>query len=821
MKKAISVILCVIMLTAALPFVAAAGDENPFIDVPAGKWYTASVLWCYRNGYMAGDSANTFSPNKGMTRAMMVTVFAAVAGVDLKTAEYAHSDFSDVPDGKWYTRPVVWAAKEKITAGTGGNCFSPNAVITREQFVLMLRRLLEYSGVGTEYKGGKAFDSFGDKSNASGWAVNALRWASENGLISGTGTSNGVPFLSPKGTVTRAQAATFIRSALEKNLGGDHPVGSLSLGGHDISEFVIVYGADDTFKLHDDNKEAAEFLASALSSICGAELEVYRDVDRAAVEGACEILIGKTDREEKGLISVDRDFSLPTYIYEMRGNYLVFTCPDGQYGTSCAVARFLEDVCGATYIGKGLFSYASMKSASIADGVRTAKQSRYENGVIFDNWGDDHFFGTPDGDRLMLNLSHALPLLGCPGCEYGDSPISSGHHEHHYLSRDPCLSEPGAIDTIIRNVGIILENRLGDNKNAVAIVHVDQSDSGKYCQCEHCRDIFRLWGFGATYTQILTFVSEAFSEEYPNVRFMQYGCDQTAVRPKLESEISNEKYQAFLEKYGDLKYVPKKDITPPDNCILLLKSDTVCESHGMNDPDCPRNVKYLKNVAGWCEVYKTIYNNSFTGNNTSDYNVFPDFYEIRDTFGFFAGIENYKGYREFYFDNYEFDGLRPFLMARLTWDPFMSAKTYSDLIDRFLKARCGSGWALMREYIDKMEELSSANHWWTYNGVGDRWDSVLTRDQWKENIDYLASLFDRAIELCDTDEQLAAVRQSYMPLKYIACNMAYAQYKESRSDADLTAFSELSTAFYNELRELGMKYPDNWSATLDPDLWED
>lgn len=30
---------------------------NPFID----KWYTAGILYCYYNGYMAGTSENVFS----------------------------------------------------------------------------------------------------------------------------------------------------------------------------------------------------------------------------------------------------------------------------------------------------------------------------------------------------------------------------------------------------------------------------------------------------------------------------------------------------------------------------------------------------------------------------------------------------------------------------------------------------------------------------------------------------------------------------------------------------------------------------------------
>ena len=819
MKKLLIILLTAVLLLNVMPAAVSARD-NPFDDVPAGKWYTSAVLWCYERGYMAGESENTFSPNKGMTRAMIVTLFAAVSGDDLKTGEYEHGGFDDVPDGKWYTRPVSWAAKNGITSGTGNGRFSPNDTITREQFVTMLRKLLEYKGVNVEYKGSNAINAFGDLGTASGWARTALAWAAENKLISGTGTVEGRPYLSPKGTVTRAQAAVFIKGALEKNIGGEYPVGSLTLGGTDISDFVIIYGDDFTVKMHESNKTAAEFLAAEIKNVCGVTLPVYKDSERRAYEGAYEILVGITDREALGFVTVDRDFSKPAYIYEMKGNYLIFTCPVDLYGTSMAVSRFLEEVCGATYLGDGMFDRTSMKSAELADGVRVAVECRYENVVVFTGVGDDYFLGTPNGDEIVLNLSHSLPVLGCPGCEYGDTP-SSGHHIAHVLSRDPCLSEPDSIDIIINNVKYILQDKLGDNKTAAVQIHVSQSDSAKYCECQHCRDVYRVWGMGATYTQIMTYVWNAIKDEYPNVRLIAYGCDQTGQRPKLADEVSDEKYEAFLAKYGDLKYVPAKDITPPDNCILWLKSDVVCESHTMNDPDCPRNKAYLKNVAGWCQMYKTIYHNSFTGSKSSHYNVFPDIYELRDTFSFFAGIENYKGCREFFFDPYDLYGLREFLISRLIWDPFMSEKEYSSYIDTFLKNAYGPGETFIREYIDKMEELSSANHFWTYNGTGDRWDSILTRGQWDDNYGYLSGLYERALSLCDTEEQIYNVRRSFVSLKYIGCRMAYACYAESGSQDDLSAFSALSTAFYNEVRELGLRYPENWTDTLDPELWDE
>ena len=50
--------------------------DNPFKDVPAGKWYTTAALWANEMGYITGTSPDTFSPNNKLTRAMFVQILA-------------------------------------------------------------------------------------------------------------------------------------------------------------------------------------------------------------------------------------------------------------------------------------------------------------------------------------------------------------------------------------------------------------------------------------------------------------------------------------------------------------------------------------------------------------------------------------------------------------------------------------------------------------------------------------------------------------------------------------------------------------------------
>ena len=115
------------------------------------------------------------------------------------------SIFSDVDNTKWYAEGVAWAAEKGIVTGYGGK-FDPNGDITREQLAVMLWR---YAG-SPKAKSGTL--NFTDAYKVSSWALEAMRWATEKGIINGKG--NGI--LDPTGKATRAQAAQMLKNFLEK-----------------------------------------------------------------------------------------------------------------------------------------------------------------------------------------------------------------------------------------------------------------------------------------------------------------------------------------------------------------------------------------------------------------------------------------------------------------------------------------------------------------------------------------------------------------------------------------------------------------------------
>lgn len=174
-------------------------DEPMFEDVKKGVWYAEGADFCCMAGLMNGMGGGEFAPQTVMTRAMLVRVLYNLSGTPA-----ASFGFTDVPDGKWFTDAVNWAAANGIVSGVGQNRFSPNTPVTREQLVTILHRYVQK--FSTPKGSDSALQGFADENLASSFAREGLCWAVENGIINGVTSTQ----LSPKSTATRAQVATIL-----------------------------------------------------------------------------------------------------------------------------------------------------------------------------------------------------------------------------------------------------------------------------------------------------------------------------------------------------------------------------------------------------------------------------------------------------------------------------------------------------------------------------------------------------------------------------------------------------------------------------------
>ena len=171
-------------------------------------WAHKGIDYCVRNRLMSGVGAGTFSPDTACTRAQIVKILYNLSG-NQTDYSYYYLPFTDVAPGAWFYNAVAWAYCNDVTSGTSATTFTPNAAITRQQLVTFLYRYtVKYA---PEFTGNAApISAFPDAGSVANWAYAAMSWAVGNGLIQGNAHDNGLDYLDPNGSATRAQTATII-----------------------------------------------------------------------------------------------------------------------------------------------------------------------------------------------------------------------------------------------------------------------------------------------------------------------------------------------------------------------------------------------------------------------------------------------------------------------------------------------------------------------------------------------------------------------------------------------------------------------------------
>ena len=175
--------------------------SSPYSDVPEDAWYAEAVRFVTEQNLMGGYTDSLFGPNDNLSRAQLAQILFNREGRPV--VNYL-LQYGDVPEGAWYAEAIRWAASQGIVSGYGGGLFGPDDPLTREQLAVMLWRY-----AGSPAPSNLRLD-FSDADQAGGYALDALRWAVDQGVVSGSGGA-----LDPVGPATRAQAAQMLKSFLE------------------------------------------------------------------------------------------------------------------------------------------------------------------------------------------------------------------------------------------------------------------------------------------------------------------------------------------------------------------------------------------------------------------------------------------------------------------------------------------------------------------------------------------------------------------------------------------------------------------------------
>ena len=206
-------------------------EADIFADIKVGTWQYNAAIAVYDKGYMTGtgtkDGKIVFSPNTDMNRTMFVQ---ALYSMDGKPDVTYVQKFSDVKEGAWYAKAVTWASNNGVVAGNADGTFGINGKATREQLAQMFYKYAVSKNLDVTVKPSTTLDGFTDANKVDSWALTAVKWAVERGIISGKGNASTGYRIDPIGKATRIECAAMM------NKFGEIYANAPKMGSEDLEE---------------------------------------------------------------------------------------------------------------------------------------------------------------------------------------------------------------------------------------------------------------------------------------------------------------------------------------------------------------------------------------------------------------------------------------------------------------------------------------------------------------------------------------------------------------------------------------------------------
>ena len=116
-------------------------NEVIFSDVASTAWYSHAVTFIAARGITSGTTPDTYSPNASLTRGQFVVLLMNAYQI---TAQDTSGTANFIDAGNtYYTDYLLQAKALGIVNGVGNNQFAPQQEITRQEMVVMLYNALD------------------------------------------------------------------------------------------------------------------------------------------------------------------------------------------------------------------------------------------------------------------------------------------------------------------------------------------------------------------------------------------------------------------------------------------------------------------------------------------------------------------------------------------------------------------------------------------------------------------------------------------------------------------------------------------------------
>lgn len=366
----------------------------------------------------------------------------------------------------------------------------------------------------------------------------------------------------------------------------------LTVCGRDISEYAIVKVADVTeyepLAAQESMDVAADELQSYIEKTCGARLAIVTDHD-AAPAHALRLAIGSVADygDEAFSIKVTDSGDVVITGGRYRGcMYGVYDFLEEDIGW-----RFVNDIYGR-HSGNNNYQIDYLYESEHVD-VTSAADRFEDSSIKYREFYDaaDTVYNTPLAKKFKVsfNVPGAYGLTG-KACHGLDADHSNIFKNDEYLGeriegRQPCYTNEDIITAIENYViwkvesGIAAGQRIG---REIVTIDIAQPDNASFCTCDDCRAVFNKEGCNTGAVLMMTNRAAAvLAEAYPGV------------------------YVSMLAYHGT--DAPPKTVRPLDNvrisyCFYISNGDFYCNTHHIDDENCPGNFKMNRLFKKWTEM---------------------------------------------------------------------------------------------------------------------------------------------------------------------------------------------------------------------------
>lgn len=235
-KKAIvfMLIVCLTSLPLGTVFASKVSDIQ-------GSWAEAQISKWMEKGLISGYPDGGFKPDHSITRAELVALINKSFGF----VELEERSFKDVKASDWYYSSLLAANAAGYIQGYSDGSFGPNKKVTRQEFAVIVSKLLALPSSDSANK-------FSDTSTSPLWSKVAIGSVYDKGIMSGYSDNT----FHPESFTTRAEAVVILDRSL--TIKGESSFGTLSYdiagtygpatGEEKVSQNVIINSSDVTLQ---------------------------------------------------------------------------------------------------------------------------------------------------------------------------------------------------------------------------------------------------------------------------------------------------------------------------------------------------------------------------------------------------------------------------------------------------------------------------------------------------------------------------------------------------------------------------------------------